>query len=45
MSRKSRRKFKKEMMDKFYKKNRKKLLKKIEEIKKNYEKRKFRRYN
>ena len=39
MSRKSRRKFKKEMMDKFYKKNRKKLLKKMEEIKKNYEKR------
>ena len=37
MSRKSRRKFKKEMMDKFYQKNRKKLLKKMEEIKKNYE--------
>jgi len=38
MSRKSRRKFKKEMMNRYYKKNRKKLLKKIEEIKKNYEK-------
>ena len=33
MSRKSRRKFKKEMIDKYYRKNRAKLLKKLEQLK------------